>query len=121
VRGGHEEPCKNCEEVDGKKIAGLWDEFVESRPDANKAAQNYGKPGNDFDADLLQLWKQALKDNLAKVEDRPTIVWESWEFTSPLDADLCEQWGGECHDPDECLPDFIRRGALYSQCCLVHL
>ena len=48
----------------------MWDEFVESQPDAMEVAKNYGHPEKKFDEELLVLWKRALKDNLAKVEVR---------------------------------------------------
>ena len=69
------------------------------------------------DEELLELWKRALKDNLAKVEERPTIVRENWEFKSPLDADLWEQCREEFHAPDGCIPDFMRRGAPMGMEC----
>ena len=41
-----------------------------------KVAANYGKPDDVFDAELLELWRKALRDNLAKVEDRPMVMKE---------------------------------------------
>ena len=66
-------------------------------------AANYGKAGNNFDKELLELWTQALKDHLAQIDEKPTVK-EKWEFTSPLEADLWEAWGEEAADPDGCLP-----------------
>ena len=83
----------------GEKISKMWDEFVESDPRALEVAANYGKADNVFEEELLELWRKALKENLTKVEERPTVVKENWEFTSPLQADLWEAWGEEAADP----------------------
>ena len=67
----------------------------------------------------MQLWKKAFQDNIAKIEERPTIVRENWEFNSPFNADLWEAWGEEAHDPDGCLPDFMRRGSPMGMECRI--
>ena len=50
----------------GRKIAAL-----ESHPQVLQVAANYGNPDNVFDAELLRLWWQTLKDHLVKIQDKP--------------------------------------------------
>ena len=102
--GGMRNPAKSVKRLTqfrtvGEKISSMWDEFVESHPRALEVAANYGKADNVFEEELLELWRKALKENLTKVEERPTVVKENWEFTSPLQADLWEAWGEEAADP----------------------
>ena len=79
--GGMRNPSRSVKRLTqlksvGQKISGMWDEFAESHPNAFKVAANYGKPDDVFDAELLELWRKALRDNLAKVEDRPMVMKE---------------------------------------------
>ena len=57
----------------GKKIRQLWDEFVEAHPQALNVAKNYGSPDNAFDTEVLELWRQVIKDHLVKIEGGPMI------------------------------------------------
>ena len=114
--GGMRNPARSVRRLTqlgdvGRKIARLWDEFMESHPTSIRVAANYGKPDNAFDQELVQLWRDTLKDHLAEIVEKPVVVKENWEFTSPLDAELWQAWGAEAGDPDLCLPDFIRRGS----------
>ena len=113
--GGMRNPARSVRRLTqlgdvGRKIACLWEEFMESHPTSVRVAANYGKPDNAFDQELVQLWRDTLKDHLAEIVEKPVVVKENWEFTSPLDAELWQAWGAEAGDPDLCLPDFIRRG-----------
>ena len=96
----------------GWKIWNLWKEFVESHPGALDVAIKYGDSGNTYDDNLIKEWKRALFDNFTKPQEnqRPVVVRENYEYASPLDPDLWEAWAMEAKDPDQCIPDFIRRG-----------
>eukprot|EP00435_Cladocopium_sp_Y103_P052211 s157_g16.t1 len=113
--GGMRNPAKSVKRLTqlsavGKKMAGLWEEFQESHPQVLNVARSYGNADNSYDEEMVKLWREVLKDHLTKIQEKPMVVRENWEFSSPLDADLWEQWGEEASDPDGCLPDFMRRG-----------
>ena len=97
----------------GKRMWTWWAEFVESHPECLDVAMKYGQAENCFNEDLVQQWRQVLKDHFTKIpdEDRTLVTKENWEFNSPLDADLWEQWQRESKDPEVHLADFARRGA----------
>ena len=99
--GGMRNPAKSVKRLTqlagvGRKLALMWDEFLESHPKAIEVAE--------FHEETLTARKEALKDNLVKIQERPTVIKENWEFKSPLNADLWEQWGEEAADPDGVLP-----------------
>ena len=96
----------------GWKIWNLWKEFIESHPGALDVAIKYGDPGNVYDQGLVKEWREALLDNFTKPQetDKKVVVRENYEYVSPLDADLWEAWATESKDPDQDIPDFIRRG-----------
>ena len=114
--GGMRNPARSVRRLSqlaevGGKISKLWDEFQESHPKVLEVARRYGKADNTFDEELVAEWRLALLDNFTKIQDKPMVVRENWEFTSPLQPDLWQAWGEEASDPDLCLHDFIRRGA----------
>ena len=95
--GGMRNPAKSVKRLTqlrivGEKISQMWNEFVESHPRALEVAANYGKSDNLFEEELLELWQKALKENLTKVEERPTAVKENWS-SPPLSERTCGRRG----------------------------
>ncbi len=115
--GGMRNPASSVRRISLVKETGnvmwkLWKEFVESHPECIDVARNYGKADNKFKDSLVEEWKKVLKDHFTKIPegDRQLTYRESYEFVSPLDADLWEQWQRESKDPDKDISEFARKG-----------
>ena len=94
----------------GFKIQGAWNNFSECNPQVMETAETYGTNGCVIHEEIVEKWRSTLKEMMGAKEPPRVMLVDNKEYKSKLDAELFESWIDKSGDPDDCIPDWIRRG-----------
>ena len=113
--GGMRNPGKSIQKLTriqeaGRDVGRLWDRFLKEHPEALEIARSYGSADCQFNETVLKAWAKNLEFFLPTKEFEECVVKEPWEYTSPLNAKLCDAWLRYAGDPEGDLVRWIRDG-----------
>ena len=94
----------------GRQILGAWDRHCNRYPAATKVGESYGTPDCNLEKKMIERWKEELRKLTGARGEGSLKLKGKWTFTSPLEGNLFEAWGGRGGDPETEVHRWIRDG-----------